>query len=68
MHNRTGPHKNSTSGIRGVSLDKRSGRWRADIKLHGKQINLGYHVLKEDAASAYAAANKKYFGEFGGGL
>lgn len=67
MRNRRGAQKNSASGIRGVVLQKRTGRWLANIQFDGKLIFLGVYTSIADAASAYAAANKKYFGEFGGG-
>jgi hypothetical protein len=34
--------KNSTTGYRGVSFDKRRNKYRAHIKLNQKQISLGY--------------------------
>ena len=66
--NRKGATAKSKSGIRGVSLYKPNGKWVAHIKINGKNKNLGYFEMKEDAAAAYAAANKKYYGEFGGKL
>ena len=55
---------NNTSGYRGVFRDKRSGKWRAAIKINYKQIRLGNFIIKEDAARAYDTAAKKYHGEF----
>lgn len=54
----------SRSGLKGVSLDKRRGLWRARIKVAEKHMWLGYHPTKEAAAEAYAVAARKYFGEF----
>lgn len=54
----------NTSGYKGVSWDKSSGRWRAYIKVDYKQLWLGYHHDKRDAARAYNNAAKRYFGEF----
>lgn len=66
--NRTGAMRNSKSGIRGVSWCKVTQKWHAQICLNGKQTSLGKFFSKEDAAEAYASANKKHFAEFGGGL
>ncbi len=62
--NRRGAQRDSLSGTRGVSPS--NGKWRATIKVCGKVIHLGRFSEIKDAAFAYAAANKKYFGEFGG--
>jgi len=66
ISNRAGPQRNSTSGVRGVSFEKRRGTWRATIKVNQKAIHLGSFSDKSDAAAAYAAANRQHFGEFGG--
>jgi len=68
MKNRRGAPKHSKSGIRGVYWFKSKSRWGASIQVDGKRIFLGLHDEKSSAASAYASANKKYFGDFGGGL
>jgi hypothetical protein len=68
MMNRTGPQKNSTSGMRGVYWHSRDKNWFSKIKVNGKQIHLGYYSDKESAVAAYASAHKEHFGEFGGGL
>ena len=36
----TSPNANSTSGVRGVFFNRRSGKWRASIKFQGKQYYL----------------------------
>ena len=56
--------KNSSSGILGVSWDKRLEKWRAYITLNGKQIYLGCYINKEDAIKARLDGERKYFGEF----
>jgi len=66
--NRRGPTKKSTSGIRGVYWQKSLGKWAPRIQVNGKLLSLGVFHSKDEAAAAYAAANLKYFGEFGGGL
>lgn len=44
---------NSESGIRGVSLHKKTGLWRARICLDGKSKTLGYFKTPTDAESCY---------------
>jgi len=57
-----GPNKNNTSGFKGVA--RHSGKWWAYIGVNGKRINLGRFFDIHDAAAAYAAAARKYHGEF----
>ena len=39
--NRSGPNKNSISGVRGVSWDSQNQKWRAAVGHNGKTINVG---------------------------
>ena len=55
----------NTSGYKGVSLCKHTGRWIAGIKHNGNYVWLGRHANPEEAHKAYAIASKKYHGEFG---
>lgn len=50
--------KNNTSGYTGVT--KNANKWRAGIKINGKQINLGNFNNIEDAQQAYKDAKNKY--------
>lgn len=52
------------SGYKGVSLNKRSGFYHAQIKINGKQIYLGRFSTPEAAARVYNIAAKEHFGEF----
>jgi hypothetical protein len=54
----------ASSKYKGVSLEKRNGKWRAGIKSDGKHKNLGYFENQEDAARAYDEAAKIYHGEY----
>ena len=63
MRNR-GAYANNKSGFKGVSFHKQSGRWRAYIKLTGKQKHLGYFPTPEAAYAAYCAAAAELHGEF----
>lgn len=56
--------RNNTSGFRGVSLNGRSGKWCAQIKIKGKQTYLGRFDTPEQAALRYNEAARKYFGDF----
>lgn len=56
--------RKSTSGVKGVSWDKRDSKWVAHICVSGKQTSLGYYSTIEAAADAYKAAAIKHFGQF----
>ncbi len=56
--------KANTSGVTGVTYDKRSGRWRAQIGFKGQKIKLGYFYRFEDAVKARRRAEEKYFDTF----
>lgn len=54
----------NTSGFKGVSLDKESRKWRAQIRAGGKKRWLGSFNTPDAAHAAYCAAAEKNFGEF----
>lgn len=56
--------KNNTSGFRGVSWLKCSGKWNPTITKDRKKIHLGLFESKEDAIRARIEAEKKYFPDF----
>lgn len=62
--NKAGPNKNSTTGIRGV-FESEYG-YISKIGVNGKSVYLGLFKCPIEAGKAYAEANKKYFGTFGG--
>ena len=68
MQNRSGLDAKNTSKMRGVSWHKKAGKWVAQICVKGERIYLGLFIDKIMAASVYAAANRKHFGEFGGNI
>lgn len=55
---------NNTSGVTGVSFDKRKNKWVAYITCNKNQIYLGSFTSKPDAIKARKAAEEKYFGEY----
>lgn len=59
-----GKPKHNTSGLKGVSFHKATGKWQAQIRENGVNIGLGVYSTKEEAHEAYLAAAKKHFGEF----
>ncbi len=54
----------NTTGFKGVSFEKFTGKYRSIINVNGKIIRIGRFVDLEMAARAYDIAAKKYFGEF----
>lgn len=54
----------NTSGVKGVSLHKATGKWQAQIGINGKRTWLGCRDTKEEAAELYEAAAIEHFGEF----
>ena len=58
------PTAANTSGVRGVSLNKRTGKWRARLKFKGKTMNFGSYHSFEDAVNARRKAEAEYYGEF----
>jgi len=55
---------NNTSGYKGVSLVRKSGKWKAQINIDGKRTYLGVFDDPVAAARAYDEAATEQFGEF----
>jgi HNH endonuclease/AP2 domain len=53
----------NTSGFKGVSLVKSTGKWYAAIKVNGKSINLGHYDDPKLAHDVYMNAARSHFGE-----
>ena len=53
--------KNNTSGVKGVSWDKRRNKWIASLYLQGKYIVKKSYANKQDAINARKEAEEKYF-------
>lgn len=58
------PSGRGGSKYKGVSWDKRNLRWRALIRLNGRNIELGRYRDEHAAGEAYNAAARELFGEF----
>lgn len=54
----------NTSGIKGVSWEKRFNRWHARTRVNGKTVHLGYYKSKDDAALAYRLAISEIHGAY----
>lgn len=57
-------YSNNSSGFKGVSLHKETGKWRARIHTGKHHRSLGLFFTPEEASSAYAEAAKMHHGEF----
>jgi AP2-like factor (euAP2 lineage) len=51
------------SGYKGVRLDKKTGRWQANIYIDGVKRYLGMYNTAEEAAAAYNWAAREVYGE-----
>lgn len=56
--------RNSTSGFKGVSLHKQSGRWFAYATKNGRRVSGGYHESAEQAFAAATALRTQLHGEY----
>lgn len=63
LHN-VGLTSANTTGFKGVSFHKRSGKFIAAARIHGKKTHLGLHATAELASEAYQAAAKEHHGTF----
>lgn len=54
----------NSSGYRGVSRDKRTGRWIAQIQVRSSPRHIGVFDTPLEAALAYDAVAREAFGEF----
>ncbi len=57
-------YANNSSGYKGVSFDKKAGKWEASIKVDYRKKFLGYFDTPEEAATAYDEAARRVHGLF----
>lgn len=60
--NLRGAHRDSLTGVRGVTWDRRRKKWAASIGVDYRRIHLGRFDSLEDAAKAAAEAREFFFG------
>lgn len=56
--------KDNTSGITGVTFNKRMEQWQVCININKKRVHLGYFINKEDAIITRLQAEAQYYKEF----
>tara|TARA_R110002153_G_scaffold215920_1_gene368531 strand:- start:361 stop:675 length:315 start_codon:yes stop_codon:yes gene_type:complete len=54
---------NNTSGAKGVTRNKKTGRWHAKIGVNGSVKHLGYFATVDEASAARNAAEREYWGK-----
>ena len=59
-----GVQSNNTTGYKGVTRDKKTGRYYAKIQIDKRLISLGCFVSPESAGAAYHQAALEHHGEF----
>jgi len=61
MENRSGPQRNSTSGVLGVTWAKKANAWKAQVAHNKKNLHIGYYSTLEEAESAVIAKRLELF-------
>lgn len=56
--------RSNTSGLKGVCWDKQKCKWKSQIRVNYKRLNIGLFDSPAEAHAAYLEAAKKYFGDF----
>lgn len=54
---------NNSSGVTGVSYDKKSDKWRSYINIEGKRKELGLYINQIEAIKTRLQAELKYLGK-----
>jgi len=57
------PNRKNASGYKGVTRERRTGRWRAVLTVAGEKVPLGYYATAEEAARVYDAKAVELYGE-----
>lgn len=61
IENRSKVNKNNTSGVRGVTWDKRSSKWEARVKHERRNHHAGYYAELADAEAAVVAKRNELY-------
>lgn len=65
LNKRNSPvYSSNKTGLKGVSLNKRGGKYRAQISINGSTRRIGSFLTAEEAHAAYVAEASRLFGEF----
>ena len=56
--------KRSSTGVKGVTFNKREQKYQARVGFAGRHGHIGYFRTLQEAANAVKAAREKYHGEF----
>lgn len=56
--------RNNTSGVPGVSWDRRRSRWVAYVNPNGRKVSLGSFIDRDSAIAARRAGEAAHFGPF----
>jgi len=59
-----GPRRDNSSGVKGLSFDRRRKSWFGRVALNGKRICTGYSKSKETARQKLIAFQRLHHGEF----
>lgn len=59
----TKPAKTTSSRFKGVTFDKRTKKWQAQIRMNGRLVHIGRFTVEADAARAYDVAARDYHGD-----
>lgn len=57
-------NKNNSTGVRGVTFDRKRNKWVAQITFQRKNYNLGRYDDKEDAIKARLESEERFFGKY----
>lgn len=57
-------NKNNSTGVRGVTFDRKRNKWVAQITFQRKNYNLGRYDDKEDAVNARLEGEERFFGKY----